>query len=1092
MEAPTTSTPNVAELEIVLAAFLLPDNAARKAAEERVKALAKDPAVVPALLQLASASHHDEVRQLAAVLLRKRISGLWSRLAPDLQQQVKAALLQRVAQEPSALVRKACADVVSAIAKHTVPANQWPELLPFLFQCSQSPQEEHREVALVMFSSLTETIGEHLRPHFTTLQQVFMHGLKDANQRVRVAALKAVGALVNWVADDSDVVLFRELIPAIVEVARHCMAIGEDDTAVHAFEIFLEFVESPTPLIVPAIPSIVQFALETTANRGYELGVRWQAIQVISWFVRYRSKALIRARLIPHILSVLCPMCAEPDTDVAEDQLAPQKFAAQVLDNMAIHLPHKHIFPPCATFAKQVFADSNSTAEQRTAAVLVLGVIAQGCAEAMSPHLEELLRIVLTGLQDASPLVRAEAGFSLGQFAEHLQPDILDHYQEILPRIFSVLGDSSPDVQEKACYALDAICEELGEEVLPYIEPLIGKLLEILHSGKPEVKEIALSAIASTASAAGELFQRYAGEVLPLLSDLMRSEKDDLLRLRARATDCAGILAVAVGRQAAQPLVAPFMQAALQAMSVSDVQGFNLDYSELREYTYTFFSNMAQLLESDFAQYLPVVIPHVLNSCNLDDGAMFQFGSDDDDDEDEDDDEDDKHGRNLSIRTGVLDEKSAATHALGSFAEHVGAAMVPFFPQVLPVIQKHATYFHEDVRQQAMTAMQHIVAATLQAFPNQPDASGSSQFASEVQHVIDMAYETYLRAIHDDDDKEVVAEACASLSEVMKSAGMAALQPRLQRVSDAALLLLQEKANCQEVVRFQAAAFSLLALPQAMFGLIHSSLQDEDGDSDAEEDEAQHDDVLMDAASDLLPSMAYVLKEHYAPFWQQHFDPLMKFARPSRPPSDRTMAIATVAEVAKEMGAPIAPYVETVLPIAVKECASAESTNRRNAAFCIGKLCEHGTDQALPYMSQVLQALHPLFGPEEEAGVRDNAASAVARIIMARREALPLAQILPVLMNALPLQGDLEESTAVYGCLCSLIYAQTPEFAPLIPQAVSVFSQVVGQDDIQDEVKKGIAETMRFLQQQFPSETAAILQGLPAEYASQLNALMTL
>lgn len=44
-------------------------------------------------------------------------------------------------------MRRASANVVSIIAKYAVPAGEWPELLPFLFQCSQSSQEDHREVS---------------------------------------------------------------------------------------------------------------------------------------------------------------------------------------------------------------------------------------------------------------------------------------------------------------------------------------------------------------------------------------------------------------------------------------------------------------------------------------------------------------------------------------------------------------------------------------------------------------------------------------------------------------------------------------------------------------------------------------------------------------------------------------------------------------------------------------------------------------------------------------------------------------------------------------------------------------------------------
>jgi len=72
---------------------------------------------------------------------------------------VQAALLQQLGSEPVHAVRRAAADVGAAVAKLTLPGGAWPELMDFLAQCSQSSQAEHREVALLLFASLTETVG---------------------------------------------------------------------------------------------------------------------------------------------------------------------------------------------------------------------------------------------------------------------------------------------------------------------------------------------------------------------------------------------------------------------------------------------------------------------------------------------------------------------------------------------------------------------------------------------------------------------------------------------------------------------------------------------------------------------------------------------------------------------------------------------------------------------------------------------------------------------------------------------------------------------------------------------------------------------
>ncbi|CAN6584522.1 unnamed protein product [Malus baccata var. baccata] len=206
-------------LELLLIQFLMPDNDARRQAEDQIKRLAKDPQVVPALVQHLRTAKTPNVRQLAAVLLRKKITGHWAKLSPQIKHLVKQSLIESITMEHSPPVRRASANVVSVVAKYAVPAGEWPDLLPFLFQCSQSAQEEHREVAFILFSSLTETIGNTFRPHFADLQALLLKCLQDETSNcVRVAALKAVGSFLEFTHDGVEVVKFREFIPSILNV----------------------------------------------------------------------------------------------------------------------------------------------------------------------------------------------------------------------------------------------------------------------------------------------------------------------------------------------------------------------------------------------------------------------------------------------------------------------------------------------------------------------------------------------------------------------------------------------------------------------------------------------------------------------------------------------------------------------------------------------------------------------------------------------------------------------------------------------------------------------------------------------------------
>eukprot|EP00249_Psilotum_nudum_P024844 c29306_g1_i2 orf=418-3579(+) len=1046
------------QLELLLVQFLRPDNEARMQAEEHINRLAKDPAIIPSLVYHVRAAHSSNVRQLAAVLLRKKIIGHWMRLTTQVRDSVKSSLLESITMEHSHLVRRASANVMSVIAKHAVPAGEWPDLLPFLFQCSQSAKEDHREVALIIFSSLTETIGDLLKPHFTTLVSVFMKSLKDEqNTCIKVAALKAVGALAGYIDTEAEVLTFRDLIPHVLNVSRQCLRNGNDEVAILAFEIFDELVESPAPILGPSVFAIVQFALEVSSDKTLEINIRYQALQMISWLAKYKPKTLVKHKVVGAILAVVCPLLAEGDNRHDEDDISIDRAAAEVLDTMAMSLPRKHVFPSVFEFSITGFQSSDPS--YREAAVMSLGVISEGCFEAMKTKLEDVLYLVLLALRDGEQVVRGAASFALGQFAEHLQPEVTQYYEKVLPCIFTVLSDSSADVQEKAYYSLAAFCENLETEILPYLEPLMGNLLAALESGARHLQETCMSAIGSSAAAAKSAFVPYTERVLNMMKSFMVLTKDEDLPARAHATELVGIIAMAVGRQSIEHVLPAFIEAA--------VTGFSLDFSQLREYTHGFFSNVAEVLEEGLVQYLPRLVPLALASCSLDDGTAVEIDVSDEEDVEngvkgissDEDNGDVRKTHNVSVRTGILDEKAAATQALGLYALHTKSAFAPYLDETLKVLKNHAGYFHQDVRLQAMISIQHVLSATEAAFPNY-----NNQISPQVKHVFDCVMEIYLRALNEDDDKETVSEVCTCIAEMAKNFGYSLMEPYIGQLSEAIAILLRQEAICQ---------------------------QTGESDSDLDDEDSEHDEILMDAVTDLLPALAKCMGANFEPILRQQFDALMKFVRPTRPPGDRTMVVACLAEVAQEIGPAIGPYVDVVMPVVIKELASTEATNRRNAAFCVGELCKNGGEIALKYFKSSLFALQSLFGDGETIdAVRDNAAGAIARMIVAQPQAVPLSQVLHFFISALPLKDDLEESPAVYNCLCNLIFASNSEIRPFIPQLIHVFAQVASSQKESAEVKSNVGRAVSQLLLQYREQMQPILNGLPPEAANALACVM--
>lgn len=169
-----------------------------------------------------------------------------------------------------------------------------------------------------------------------------------------------------------------------------------------------------------------------------------QAIQIISWLAKYKSNSLKKYKLANSILQVMCPLLAQSTDGDEDDDLAPDRAAAEVIDTMALNLP-KQVFPPVLEFAS--ISSQNTNPKYREASVTALGVISEGCSQLMKDKLEPVLQIVLVALRDAEQMVRGAASFALGQFAEHLQPEIISQYQSVLPCILNALEDSSNEVK---------------------------------------------------------------------------------------------------------------------------------------------------------------------------------------------------------------------------------------------------------------------------------------------------------------------------------------------------------------------------------------------------------------------------------------------------------------------------------------------------------------------------------------------------------------------------------------------------------------------------------------------------------------------
>ena len=621
-----------------------------------------------------------------------------------------------------------------------------------------------------------------------------------------------------------------------------------------------------------------------------------------------------------------------------------------------------------------------------------------------------------------------------------------------------MLYDATEKVKEKSCYALEAFCENLGDDILPFLEPLLEKLTQLLQNSSSDTQQMAISALASVALAAGTKFRPHFARVFAFMRVLLHQTGDEALLLRARAMECIGVMNLAVGREHCEPV--------LHECVTQAIAGLELDLPELKEYTYGFFGQLAELIGAEIGPILPQIMPKLLASLDAEDAismdspgdgeqksglaavaaALTQKGggasngnglslpddtNGDEDEEDEDeefDDDDDGEGRTFSVRTALLDEKTSAAMCIGECAKHAGAAFAPHIESSLRSLWDTAGYFHPEVRGSSVRALAYLVTAAAKAENLPKWVKGQMQTVESLPQatraIHDQVTNALVKIFAEDDDKDVVAAASEALSEIATGLGPAGIAHLATKLTSVVIKLLKQKHPC---------------------------MQDEEDDlADDLDPDADHDNALWEAVSDLLTNMPKVLGDA----WLVHFSKLLPVLKPylasGHPPRDRSLAIGILAESLHQLEGAGTGFFNDLLPLALRSAGDTDDvTTRQNGTFCIGVLGLHGGAAALHQMQAMLTALQPRLDGNEDPAVRDNAVGALARLVLAFGGSLPLAQIVPAIVTSLPLQADCGENIPSCRCLMALAQDENARghLGPHMPQVLSVMATLANREN---------------------------------------------
>ncbi|KAK6073873.1 karyopherin kap123 [Seiridium cupressi] len=1023
-------------------------------------------------------SHDDAtVRQLAAVQSLRLVPKHWKKIGSEQKTGVRNEVVQAAIREQHPKVRHGISRVIAGIASIDFENKEWPDLLPAVLQLTTSDNVAHREIGSYIIYSLLEADPTTFSEHLSQMFELFGKTIRDPQSRdVRINTMLSISSLLLLIQADEDeesVATVQEFIPAMVDVLKDTIDNGDDEHTQQAFEVFQTFLGYESALISKYFKDLVHFMLELGVNTNADDEVRNQALAFLTQCAHYRRMKL---QAIPDLATQLTrksmQILAELEEDDDEDAMTPPRSALALIDQLSTDLPPRQVIVPVLEDLKK-YAAAESVGARR-AAMIALGTCAEGAPDFVATQVESLMPIILQLLNDPNRSVRHDALVCLMRMGEDLAEFMKGHHETIMTALVKNLeaasenenDDKNVEIIHSVCGSIDTMAEGLGGEVMQkYAQGLISRVGRFLSHSDVKVKSAAAGAIGAIALAIEDGFNPFLKETMEAMSPFVVAEDgEDELSLRSSVVDAMGRIAVGVGAEDFQPYVMPLL--------LSSEKALDLGNARLRETTFILWSQLSKVYEGNLGDSLQGIFKGLFDSIELEeedieldeeiaglvegqivtDGKKIKVKSVEEDDEEEDemddDDDDDSDWDDIMGISQAAMEKEVAVEVLGDVISHAKDKSVPYLEKAIELITPLVEHTYEGCRKAAISTLWRTYACVWQIMEEQtgqkwkPGLPLNFETPANLAKLGEVVATATMQLWLEESDRDVVTEINRNVAATLKLCGPAILaQKNLTEQSITVLgTLITRSHPCQQ------------------------DLGDEE-DNQAAEGTSEWDWLVIDTALDVVIGVAAAFGSQFAEVWKIFEKPIVKLIS-SQEAIERSTAVGVIAECTAYMGSAVSPYTKTLLPPLLHRLSDEDKETKSNAAYAIGQLCYHSNDSAtyLPAYGQIMGKLEPLLHISESR-LQDNATGCMSRLIIAHPDKVPLEQVLPALVDLLPLKEDYEENKPVYECIAKLYELQNPTIQGLTQRLVPVFQKVLGppEEQLEPETREGLQDLVRKL-----------------------------
>ncbi|CAD7699153.1 unnamed protein product, partial [Ostreobium quekettii] len=972
-------------------------------------------------------------RALCAMLLRKILTKgqppVWPNLTEASQQMVKAELLNVMHEETDRNTLRQTGDLIAQLISKVLGYEAWPEVIPFLTQSIGSGVVLNVEMALLMLAEMAEGIKDAIAPSLDQYCGALGTCMARPEPTVKLAALKALKALIVAFHDEDELAKFQAAAPALLKIPEAVRQEGDKESGKQAYSELIELAEECPNFWLPSLDSTVQAMIQSAQAPSTPLDDRILAIEFLLAVIEAidgddgtRALQGVLAALLAILFEFMLDVEDNAQWHLADDEEHQDEghgdhfmFGEIAIDRLAHLVGGAAMLPITGQMVPVWLGDQDW--KKRHAVFTCIGQMAEGCSDDLPEQLGSLVSICVQGCQDSHPKVRWSACQAMGLLAsevgEHLT---VPQFQTLLSALHPLFKDkSSPRVQAHAVLCMVDFVQECKLEVVqPALDNVVAAVLEVMPGSPYLVRDAALKFLSS---AAGEVeapdFAKYYTAVMGAIHTTMGMATDEKSpALFAQMLHAMAKVGQASGASCFSP-DCPKLMAYYKDIVQGNVQSADSDKDKRDVFAvlHEVASIVCECMGPAFQECVPLVMPSLMEAVKLQPHVkMLDPEEGMSGEEDEGLEIVEMGGKIMAVDADLLDYKA---DAIGTITALANVLKEDFITNVTQVVE-HVTPLvneckHVEVCQAAIEQQPALLACALAASCKSSGTGGPD--ASFVQGLLGVQWPALVQHLADSEKPDFEATAPYALEALGK------------------IIELLGPLNNDEMIG--KAVDRVKPVLERFDTLRQNRMQAKEEDLDAEESEDVEDELelevaLYDKLETFVSSVLKTLSDR-ASAWVEtilpHLTPLLD--RRQRPELQQMVVVLTT-DVCEFAPATAQKYVMQLLPIYLEGCSSDHPGLRQCAAFGVGVLAQKHAEVFKPAAAQTLAKLmevvnRPEAHSEEFQSATDNVISAIGKIIEHHSDVVDARLTASTWLQFLPLKSDVAEAITVHEQLIRMI-----------------------------------------------------------------------